>query len=377
LRHRYYQNKIVGDPSRERNPKGGDPIVKSCISWGTLGAAVLAAGLMGYGLAGAEEQPKPTSSPDVYTIPLAKRHFQFTYTATVAEFPKDAKQVDVWLPFPHDDANQTLEKHGFALEGAPGLTPEIATDPATGNKYAHVRFTAPFPSNVTLALDVEVTRREYMRKDFRGKGNQPLSDEERKKLAEWLRADKLVPTDGRIMDLAKQVGGTEKNVLNLGRRYYDHVLGLMRYDKSGEGWGRGDAVWACDSKYGNCTDFHALFIGLCRASGIPARFSIGFPIPEKRGTGDVGGYHCWAEFFVPGYGWVPVDISEADKHPELAEYYFGAHTEDRVEFTTGRDLMLVPPQKGEPLNFFVYPYAEADGKKWDGVKRKFAYKDIQ
>jgi transglutaminase-like putative cysteine protease len=348
--------------------------VKSCTSWATLGAAVLAVGLVGYSWAGAEEQK--TAAADVYTIPLAKRNFQFTYAATIAEFPKDAKQVDVWLPFPHDDPNQTLGKHELRVEGA-SVQPEVATDPQTGNKYAHVRFAPPFPSNVTLLLDVEVLRREHMKKDFRKKGNQPLSDDERAKFADWLRADKLVPTDGRIKDLAKQVGGDEKNVLNLGRRFYDYVLGLMRYDKSGEGWGRGDAIWACDSKYGNCTDFHAVFIGLCRASGIPARFSIGFPIPEARGAGDVGGYHCWAEFFVPGYGWVPVDISEADKHPELAEYYFGAHTEDRIEFTTGRDLTLVPPQKGEALNFFVYPYAEADGKKWDGVKRKFAYKDIQ
>ena len=53
----------------------------------------------------------------------------------------------------------------------------------------------------------------------------------------------------------------------------------MRYDKTGTGWGRGDALWACDAKRGNCTDFHSPFIGMRRADGIPARFDIGFTQP--------------------------------------------------------------------------------------------------
>ena len=76
----------------------------------------------------------------------------------------------------------------------------------------------------------------------------------------------------------------------------------------------------------------------------------------------MGGYHCWGWFFVAGKGWVPVDISEADKHPEMKEYYFGNLTADRVAFSVGRDLLLEPPQNGPPLNFFVYPYAEVDGE---------------
>jgi hypothetical protein len=56
---------------------------------------------------------------------------------------------------------------------------------------------------------------------------------------------------------------------------------------------------------------------------------------------------------------VPVDASEAAKDPSRREYFFGAHDENRVEFSRGRDLVLNPPQAGEPLNYFVYPYAEA------------------
>ncbi len=342
-------------------------------SWGSLPAAVAALSVCAIALAFpalAEDGKPETAAPTTYSLPQASRHFEFTYKAEIPELPKDAKRVDVWIPIPQSNENQTIGKVSMTPEGT------VETEPKTGNRFVHFAVDAPFPPSWKFEMTVDATRREYLRKDFRAKGAKPLSDEEKKALAAFLGADKLVPIDGKIGELSKQVGGDERNIVNLGRKYYDHVLGLMKYSKEGQGWGRGDAVWACDSKFGNCTDFHAVFIGMSRAAGIPARFAMGFSIPEARGAGAVGGYHCWAEFFVPGYGWVPVDISEADKHPELAEYYFGAHTEDRVEFTRGRDLALVPPQKGEPLNFFVYPYAEADGKKWDGVKRSFSYRDV-
>ncbi len=75
---------------------------------------------------------------------------------------------------------------------------------------------------------------------------------------------------------------------------------------------------------------------------------------------------------------MPVDISEADKHPGMKDYYFGNLTEDRVGFTFGRDINLVPKQNGDPLNFFVYPYVEVDGKAWPGDKltTSLKYKDL-
>ena len=103
----------------------------------------------------------------------------------------------------------------------------------------------------------------------------------------------------------------------------------VKYDKTGKGWGRGDIYYACEARRGNCTDFHAIFIGYARAMGIPARFAIGFPLPADRGAGQIAGYHCWAEFYAKGIGWVPVDASEAAKNPAKREYFFGAHDENR------------------------------------------------
>jgi transglutaminase-like putative cysteine protease len=97
-------------------------------------------------------------------------------------------------------------------------------------------------------------------------------------------------------------------------------------------------------------------------------------VPTKRGEGAIPGYHCWAEFYVAGAGWIPVDISEADKDPSMAQYYFGNLTEDRVSFTMGRDLKFDPmPAKGV-IPFFIYPLAEADGKETE-AKRSFKYRD--
>jgi transglutaminase-like putative cysteine protease len=186
-----------------------------------------------------------------------------------------------------------------------------------------------------------------------------------------------VPITGKPLAL---LAGRElpKDQLAIGRVLYDVVNNHMRYSKEGVGWGQGDVEWACDSRYGNCSDFHSLFISLARSQKIPAKFEIGFPLPEKRGEGEIAGYHCWAKFKPRSNGWVPVDISEASKNPKLREYYFGNLTEDRVTFSVGRDLVLVPEQDGPPLNFFIYPYVEVAGKPHpsDSVKHKFTFQDI-
>ena len=161
------------------------------------------------------------------------------------------------------------------------------------------------------------------------------------------------------------------------RAIYDGVLDHMQYEKR-PGYGRGDVRWACRSGYGNCTDFHSLFISIARLHGVPARFEIGFPVPRDRTTNQIKGYHCWARFFEPRAGWVPVDISEGKKHPELREYYFGNLDKDRVGFTVGRDLELVPRQHGGPLNYFIYPHVEVDGKSCDSalLQTRFLIADV-
>lgn len=161
------------------------------------------------------------------------------------------------------------------------------------------------------------------------------------------------------------------------RQLYDVVDQHVAYKKEGTGWGRGDTNWVCDNGYGNCTDFHSLFMSLARSQGLPAKFEIGFSIPTDKSEGPIAGYHCWAWFHAKDKGWIPVDISEADKHPEMKEYYFGNLTADRVTFSTGRDLQLNPAPVAGQLNFFIYPHIEVGGKvlQKENLELQFSFKD--
>jgi transglutaminase-like putative cysteine protease len=190
-----------------------------------------------------------------------------------------------------------------------------------------------------------------------------------------LQPDLLVPVTGLPADLAVKVTQGKTQPFDKARAIYDYVFTTMRYDKTGTGWGHGDVLYACDAKKGNCTDFHSLFIAMARSQGIPARFEIGFPLPPDKHSSEIAGYHCWSDFYIDGKGWIPVDISEAWKHQEKHDYFFGSHDVNRVQFSMGRDLRLNPAQDGKPLNYFVYPYVEVDGKEFPNIALAFTFTD--
>jgi transglutaminase-like putative cysteine protease len=294
------------------------------------------------------------------------REFLFTYQATVTGL-KPGETARVWVPVAPTNEDQEVSVLKVDLPGEG----HFAREPENGNKVLHVEAKADDEGKVPLAITYRVRRRE-VRADPRDSGGKE------KDLKRFLRPDALVPVGGKTLTLLAS-RDLPRDQLQLGKVLYDIVDGHMRYSKEGTGWGRGDAVWACDSKHGNCTDFHSLFISLARSQKIPAKFEIGFPVPARRGAGEVPGYHCWAKFKPDGHGWVPVDISEANKDPKMKEYYFGNLTPDRVAFSTGRDLMLVPKQDGAPLNYFVYPYVEVGGKPYpdEKVQRHFTYQDVE
>ena len=310
------------------------------------------------------------------------RTFLLTSTATVPVPPAGTKTLDVWLPVPHTDASQTVSKltilPDWKVEGA---LPYKIEKGAYGNQMLHLR-PATLPTGpLTIKLTAQITRREHL--NLTANGPAAASSKAGKKeaadpdMSRWLGPDKLVPLDPQIRQQAEEVVAKAgaKTDLEKARAIYEHVVSTVKYDKTGQGWGRGDIYYACDARRGNCTDFHAIVIGYCRSLGIPARFSIGLPLPAGRGQGEIKGYHCWAEFYTKATGWVPVDASEAAKDPGRRNYFFGAHDENRVEFSRGRDVVLQPAQAGPPLNYFVYPYAEADGQPLD-VARMYQFADL-
>ena len=304
--------------------------------------------------------------------PRASREVEITYSARIGELPPSARRVDVWLPYPASDDNQDVTVAEVSAPGKYGIEKE----PRFGNSILHLAAVAPGQRELAVEMKLRVRRREYVRRDFAGATVKTAGPAPAPQLAAWLRPDRLVPLDERIRQLAAEVTRGRQGDLDKARAIYDYVVDTMSYDKSGTGWGNGDIYWACDAKRGNCTDFHALFIGLARAVGIPAKFEIGLPLPPARGSGEIAGYHCWAEFHLAGYGWVPVDASEARKNPDKRSYFFGALDENRVQFTVGRDLVLAPRQAGPPLNYFVYPYVEVDGQPFAKVARTLLYRDL-
>jgi transglutaminase-like putative cysteine protease len=304
------------------------------------------------------------------------RTFRFTYNFTVKDIPAGAKRVRVWVPVPQTDQHQTVRV--IAVK-APAKT-RMTHEPEYGNRMMYAEMVNPAPGKAEFILEYEVTRREYSRGDYQ-QLERKYKDQKPSlvpvSMNRLVAPDTLIPTDGKIKALAVDVTGSQTGTIAKGKAAYDYFFTNMRYDKTGSGWGRGDAVWACDAKHGNCTDFHSPFIGVLRADGIPARFDIGFPLPENKDKGDIAGYHCWAEFYASKTGWIPVDISEAWKAKEKEDYFFGSVDANRVQFSTGRDITLSPKQDGPALNYFVYPYVEVDGKPYEKPDKQFRFEEVR
>jgi transglutaminase-like putative cysteine protease len=295
----------------------------------------------------------------------ASRKFRFTYGVTINGL-EPGKTARIWLPRAVSSDEQEISD---VTVDVPGDVKETK-DRAHGNSLIYFEGCADDAGNIPAKVQYTVLRRE-VRKD----SGERATPEEAKT---FLAASAFVPVDGSMLAAVFERNAPDaSDQMSAGEALYNAVDARMKYDKpKDKPWGRGDAKWACDSRFGNCTDFHSLFISVARDMKIPAKFEIGFPIPTERGEGEVGGYHCWAKFLA-GKRWVAVDISEADKQPAMKSYYFGNLTPDRVTFTTGRDLLLDPPQKAGPVNFLVYPYVEVDGRPHTKFTKQFRYEDVK
>ncbi len=299
------------------------------------------------------------------TGPMERRSVSLTVTLPPGALPPATRTARLWVPIPPSTKFQVL--HGFTLSRP--LPFRIVEDREYGNRFLLLE-TGPgsTASGRGLSLTFRVTRVAFP------SGMAEDSDTPRRLLERFLRPDRLVPDDGRIAAEAREAGGTDGPALTRARRLFDHIVATVRYNKEGTGWGRGDATWVCESRRGNCSDFHSLFIGEARALGIPARFVIGVPLPVGRTRGDIPGYHCWAEFFVAGAGWVPVDASEASQDPARRDALFAGLDADRVQFTIGRDI-TVPDATGQPVNFAINALAEVDGQAVRPVETRFSFQE--
>ena len=302
----------------------------------------------------------------------AARTFSFTYAVEVGPVPAGAGPVDVFVPIAPSDPHQDVLS--YQVEASiPGAE---RTEARYGNRFWHGHLDQADGRAIQVRVTYQVRRRVFDRGDLTAAARGEYTAAERREHARFLVANRRVPVDGDLVEsIVREVAPGETSLERIARATYDYVVDHMEYKKVGTGWGHGDTYWACSAKYGNCTDFHALFTSLARARGIPARFEIGFPIPQDRPSGALGGYHCWVQFLLPGVGWVPIDASEAKKHPQRRDLFFGTHPADRLLLTVGRDLELGEGHTTGPLNYFVYPHVEVGGAVWEQVEKRFSYQE--
>lgn len=268
--------------------------------------------------------------------------FEFTYRF---ELPQIADSARVWLPLARSGAHQSVEVLAIS---APAHVRELKD-----LRYENpILFMTAGPEDGGRSVEIRYLVRRDETSPYPASNPFPH---------EYLEPELLVPRDSSFAGIAMEVIEGKATDLMRARALYDHVIDEVRYARYGQGWGRGDAVYACSARSGNCTDFHAYFIALARSVHIPARFAIGAAIPSERDDGGIDGYHCWAEFFADGQWW-PVDISEADKNSSLATYYFGHQPANRIELSRGRDLLVTPGPVTGPINFLAYPVLEVDGE---------------
>ena len=208
------------------------------------------------------------------------------------------------------------------------------------------------------------------------------------KLRKYLEPTRLIPTDGIVLETARGITRGARSDVEKARAIYDWIVDNTFRDPNVKGCGIGNIKTLLETRYfgGKCADLNALFVGLARASGIPARDVYGMRAADSKEfkslgkSGDVTkGQHCRAEFWVAGFGWVPVDPADVRKvvleeppgnlaidSPPVTRArakLFGQWEMNYLCFNTAHDLEL-PNAAGEPLGFFMYPQAEtAAGRK--------------
>ncbi|MBW6503243.1 transglutaminase domain-containing protein [bacterium] len=281
----------------------------------------------------------------------------------VTDLPKGNHLLEVWIPVPQTDANQQVLE--VSVESDADLSHHY--DREWGNAIFYARLPSAKGFRAECFYQVERRPAQVVADPARSlslRGTPPP-------YARYLAPEKHVRVDEETRKRALDLIGAEKNPLRQARIFYDHVTGYMTYDQEKQSW-KGSTDHALVCQVGNCNDIHALYLSLCRSVGIPARLVMGFAL-EGEDQCDLCGYHCWAETYVGGLGWLPVDASCACRYGHAG---FGSLDLNHVAFSRGRDLLLEPAQRGDRLLFFPSAYAEVDGAAFPGVERHLRFDRI-
>lgn len=304
----------------------------------------------------------PASADSLYTV---------RQTYLVKDVPAEARSVRGWFWMPEDRPEQRVLEFRVT-EGPPSL--RITRDPRYGRSWVYAEAAANPAKPLRVVTEFKVLRRKVTGLADATKAR-PMTDADRRAFAAELRLDeKHMEVSPEIRIVADDLAGKETNPVLQARKFFQYVIDKSdHYSKFGsapKGLCLGSAKECMLGTGDCCTDQHALFIALCRARGIPCRLMYGSRLkPENEGKDHDPGYRCWPNFFAPGLGWVPLDVSSADTAPvERAGEWFGGLDENRMEWAEGRDFDLEPRSAVRP-DLVIRGWVEVDGKPHKGFDR--------
>jgi transglutaminase-like putative cysteine protease len=211
--------------------------------------------------------------------------------------------------------------------------------------------------------------------------------------AHFLRPTKFIPTDGIVKKTADAITRGAGTDLERARAIYEWIVDNTFRDPKTAGCGIGDIRFMLESNNlgGKCADLNALFVGLARAAGLPARDVYGLRVaPSQKGYRSLGlssdnatrAQHCRAEVYLAGFGWVPVDpadvrkvvleeppgnLAMADERVTAArQRLFGSWEMNWIAFNVAHDVALPGSTRGT-LPYFMYPQGETSTGRLDSL----------
>lgn len=303
----------------------------------------------------------------------------YTWTFDLSGQPP-GKKTELWIPYPVSDRNQLISQmkwEGNYTEAA------VYTERTLGVPILYATWPEGSKER-TLTLTFNAERLEQVRRDF---PTEPAAYDPRD-FEIYLAATSLGPVTGEVKKLAEEITAGKTGILEKARAVYDWTVDNTYRDPNTRGCGLGDVTSLLRRPGGKCADISSIYVALARAAGVPTREVLGIRT-GKKAVQDVSKWqHCWSEFYLPGYGWVPVDPADVrkamlkqdlkladQKVAELREAFWGRVDPYRIRLSEGRDLELNPPQQGPAVNYLMYPFAQVGGETLDWLDpEEFKYK---
>ena len=297
-------------------------------------------------------------------VPTKTVTYRVEQNATLSDIPAGAKHVKFWVSIPDNERYQDVLD--FQAVDVPGKW-TVVRDPDRGNRFMLVEVDNPGAASLTAKVAFTV-RRSSVFTEIDPTQVGPITDSLRTLYVEELRTDAPhMQATPAIRKQADAACGTETNVATQAKLLLGAVADYANHysiDPTKPKCGIGDAGDCMTNAGGCCTDMHSMFIAMARARGIPARLQMGYRVREANAGKEVDpGYRCWAEYFVPNYGWVSADVVEADDPKGLGRTrWFTGLTERRIWLNEGREFNLAGRAiTTKRVNTMIIGYAEIDG----------------